>query len=216
VQVREIMTTQVVTVGPDSSAKSAGRLMAERGFAALPVVDAGGAVIGIVAEADVLRGRLQQDPRRHMLREAGPRTVPPLLVRGVMTTPVRTVLVSADVADLAPAFFDEGLRSVPVLDDERLVGIVSRRDALHVLARADDEIGRDVLRVVDSYTGCPGTWSVTVSDGVVELRPVPSSPDEEAVDAETVRTLARTVSGVVTVLLPSEASALDPGTTASA
>jgi CBS domain-containing protein len=46
------------------------------------------------------------------------------------------VLATADVAELAHAFLDEGLRSVPVLDDERLVGIVSRRDALRALARS--------------------------------------------------------------------------------
>ena len=230
------MTTQVTTVGPDSSAKAAGQLMAHRGFAALPVVDADHAVIGIVAEADVLRGRLQQDPRLHLRRDVAPRTLPPLLVRGVMTTHVRTVLATADVADLALAFLDEGLRSVPVLDDERLVGIVSRRDALHLLARSDDDIRHDVRRLVEFYTGRADTWSVTVAEGVVELRPVPSPPpafardaagataarsadkeavDAETVDVETVATLARTVPGVVAVRLPSEASSSDPGTTAS-
>jgi CBS domain-containing protein len=59
-----------------------------------------------------------------------------------MTTAVRSVLATADVAKLALAFLDEGRRSVPVLEDERLVGIVSRRDALRALARSDDEIGR--------------------------------------------------------------------------
>jgi CBS domain-containing protein len=215
VQVEEIMTTQVTTVGPDSSAKSAGQVMADRGFAALPVVDGSGVVIGIVAEADVLRGRLQQDPRLHLRRDNALGTIPPLLVRGVMTTAVRTVLATADVAELAHVFLDEGLRSVPVLDDERLVGIVSRRDALRALARSDDEIERDVRRLVDSYTGNPDAWAVTVTEGVVDLRrpvamtqkaPAADSADEHAaVDAETVGTLARTVPGVVAVRLPPDA-----------
>jgi CBS domain-containing protein len=83
------------------------------------------------------------------------------------------VLATADVAELALAFLDEGRRSVPVLDDERLVGIVSRRDALRALARSDDEIGRDVRRLVDSYTGRADTWPVTVTEGVVDLRRSP-------------------------------------------
>jgi CBS domain-containing protein len=209
------MTTQVVAIGPDSSAKSAGQLMADRGFAALPVVDGSRAVIGIVAEADVLRGRLQQDPRLHLRRDDAHGAIPPLLVSGVMTTAVRTVLAAADVAELAHAFLDEGLRSVPVLDDERLVGIVSRRDALRALARSDDEIGREVRRLVDSYTGRTDAWSVTVTEGVVDLRrpvamppeaPAADSTDEDAtVDAETVGTLARTVPGVVAVRLHPEA-----------
>jgi CBS domain-containing protein len=140
-----------------------------------------------------------------------------------MTTAVGSVLATADVAELALAFLDEGRRSVPVLDDERLVGIVSRRDALRALARSDDEIGRDVRRLVDSYTGRTDTWSVTVTERVVDLRrPVPMPPEapaadaavadiahstdeDAAVDVETVGTLARTVPGVVAVLLHPEA-----------
>lgn len=201
------MTTQVIAVGPDSSAKSAGQVMADRGFAALPVVDGSRAVIGIVAEADVLRGRLQQDPRLHLRRDDAPGAIPPLLVRGVMTTAVRTVLTTADVADLTHLFLDEGLRTLPVLDDERLVGIVSRRDVLRALARPDDEIGRDVRRLVDSYTGRIDAWSVTVTEGVVDLhRPVAMPQEAPAADpadedADTVETLARTVPGVVAVRL---------------
>ena len=196
-QVCEIMTTEVTTVVPDSSAKSAGRVMADRGFAALPVVDGSGAVIGIVAEADVLRNRLPPDPRLHVRRDAGDGRVPPLLVREVMTTAVRTVLATTDVAELAHFFLAEGLRSVPVLDDERLVGMVSRRDVLRALSRSDDEIGRDVRRLVDSYTGGTDAWSVTVTEGVVDFcRP---ADEDAAADVETVRTLARTVPGVVAV-----------------
>jgi CBS-domain-containing membrane protein len=50
--------------------------MADRGFAALPVVDGSRAVIGIVAEADALRGRLQQDPRLHLRRDDAHGAIP--------------------------------------------------------------------------------------------------------------------------------------------
>jgi CBS domain-containing protein len=50
--------------------------MADRGFAALPVVDGSRGVIGIVAEADVLRGRLQQDPRLHLRRDDAHGAIP--------------------------------------------------------------------------------------------------------------------------------------------
>jgi CBS domain-containing protein len=194
VQVREIMTGQVATVGPDTSAKSAAEVMASRGFAALPVVDGTGAVIGIVAEADVLRSRLPQDPRLHLRRDDPAAPIPPLAVGGVMTTKVTTVPATADVADLGHLFLDEGLRSVPVLDEGRLVGIVSRRDVLRTLARSDDDIRREVHRLVDSYTGEADGWTVQVSDGVVSL-----TGADAAVDASAVRTLARTVPGVVAV-----------------
>jgi CBS domain-containing protein len=218
VQVREIMTGSVATVGPDSSAKAAAEVMASRGFAALPVVDDSRAVIGIVAEADVLRSRLPQDPRLHLRRDDVDPPIPPLLVRGVMTTPVRTVPATADVADLAHFFLDEGLRSVPVLDGDRLVGIVSRRDVLKALGRPDDEIGREVRRLVESYTGRADAWTVEVDEGVVSLTepavvPPQVAPPADArnaagadiadtdasVEATAVGTLARTVAGVVAV-----------------
>jgi CBS domain-containing protein len=220
VQVREIMTRQVAAVRPDTSAKYAAEVMAARGFAALPVVDDKRAVIGIVAEADVLRGRLPQDPRLHLRREETGGPVPPLLVGGIMTTRVRTVSVTADVADVARLFIDEQLRSVPVVDGERLVGIVSRRDVLRALIRRDDDIRRDVHRLVEAYTGQFDRWSVEVAEGVVTLsraptsmagRPgdsagqdgdVPEVADEDiAVEVKAVQTLARTVPGVVAVRL---------------
>lgn len=210
-QIQEIMTRQVTAAGPDMSAKSAGRVMAARGFAALPVVDNRRAVIGIIAEADVLRGRLPQDPRLHLRREAVDGPIPPLLVRGVMTTHVRTVLATADVAEVAHAFIDEGLRSVPVVEGERLVGIVSRRDVLRALGRPDDDIARAVRHLLDSYTGRTDAWTVVVTDGVVSLaRPAVVPPvaagadiadEDAAVDVATVQTLARTVPGVVAVRL---------------
>jgi len=57
------MSRQVVTVGPMTSAKYAAEVMARHGYAALPVVDDGGGLVGIVAEADVLRHRVPSDPR---------------------------------------------------------------------------------------------------------------------------------------------------------
>ncbi|WP_164699667.1 HPP family protein [Modestobacter sp. KNN46-3] len=195
-QVRDVMTPEVVTVGPDTSAKYAAEVMAERGFAALPVVGEDGAVIGIVAEADVLRDRLPPDPRLHLRRSPVPDTPPALLVRGVMTTSVRTVPVTADVSDVARLFVDARLRSVPVLDGERLAGIVSRRDLLRPLARPDEEIRADLLRLVESYTQETGSWAVEVAEGVATVRRSRGAPGADG-ERATVETLARTVPGVV-------------------
>jgi len=206
------MTQDVVTVGPDTSAKYAAEVMAERGFAALPVVDDDGAVVGIVAEADVLRDRLPQDPRLHALRESDSRPSPALLVRGVMTSPVRTVPVTADVADVARLFVDARLRSVPVVDGARLAGIASRRDLLRALVRPDQEIRRDVLRLVEAYTEELDRWSVAVSDGVVTVRRRGTAPPDDDGTAEpavlqrAVTSLARTVPGVVDVRVEGLAS----------
>ena len=118
----------------------------------------------MIGEADVLRDRLPSDPRLHLRRdEVATRSVPGRLVRGVMTPDVRSVAPSADVADVARIFIHEHIRSVPVLENGRTVGILSRRDLLHGLVlgmvRADDSIRVDLLRIVEDYTGEPGSWA---------------------------------------------------------
>jgi CBS domain-containing protein len=195
------MTREVVTVGPDTSAKDAAAVMTERGFAALPVVDGGDRLVGIVAEVDVLRDRLPQDPRLHLRRAEDAGTPPPaLLVRAVMTEAVRTVEPGSDLADVARLFVDRRLRSAPVVDGDRLVGIVSRRDLLRALVRPDEEIRRDLLRLVEGYTGELDAWDVTVADGVATVRRTRGEPQGPAgTEQRALEALARTVGGVVGV-----------------
>ena len=200
-QVRDVMTREVVTVGPDTSAKYAAEVMADRGFAALPVVDDDYRLVGIVAEADVLQNRLPSDPRLHLRREEErPEQPPPLLVRGVMTVGVRTVDSGADIADVARLLIDARLRSVPVLEHGRLAGIVSRRDLLAALVRPDADIRHDLLQLVEGYTGDLGCWDVRVTDGVATIgrtRGVPEIPAQG--EERALRSLAHTVAGVVSV-----------------
>ncbi len=198
-QARDVMTLDVVTVGPETSAKYAAELMADGGFAAIPVVDDDLQLVGIVAEADVLRDRLPSDPRLHMRRDdEGTESAPPLLVRGVMTAGVRTVDASADVADVARLFVDERLRSVPVLEQGRLAGIVSRRDVLRALVRTDEVIRRDLLRLVEGYTGELGHWDVEVAEGMASIRRTGGTPEPSPeVERRALQALAHAVAGVV-------------------
>ena len=199
-QVRDVMTREVVTVGPDTSAKHAGEVMADGGYAALPVVTAHGELVGIVAEADVLRDRLPRDPRLHLRRDPDLGGAPPLLVDGVMTEDVRTVPVEADVSDVARLFVDARLRSVPVMDGGRLAGIVSRRDLLRALVRTDARIRTDLEDLVERYTGEPGAWDVRVVEGVATIRRSRGrSMDPPGTEERTLAALARTVGGVVDV-----------------
>jgi len=69
VRIRDVMTRDVLTVGPRDHVKHVGGLLTERGFAAVPVVDDGGRLVGMVAEADILRGRMPADPRLHLRRD---------------------------------------------------------------------------------------------------------------------------------------------------
>jgi CBS domain-containing protein len=206
VQVRDVMTRDVQTVGPGTSAKYAAELMAAHGFAAIPVVDDEDHVVGIVAEADVLRDRLPEDPRLHLRRDGEAAAVPPLLVDGVMTRDVRCVEADADLADVTRLVLEHQLRSAPVVDDDRLVGIVSRRDLLRALVRSDEAIRTDLLVLAERYTGDLGCWDVEVEDGVATIRRTRGEPDGgPAVEERALTALAHTVGGVVgvRVLAPS-------------
>jgi CBS domain-containing protein len=213
VQARDVMTREVVTVGPDTSAKYAAEVMAEHGFAALPVVDGDDRLIGIVAEADVLRDRMPADPRLHLRRDGDMSGPPPsLLVHGVMTPDVRSAEATDDVADVARVFVDERLRSVPVVDRGRLVGIASRRDLLRALVRPDEEIRHELLRLVEGYTGELDSWEVTVTDGLATIRRTRGLPEPTAeVEQQALSALARTVGGVVGVRVHHPADGQAPG-----
>jgi CBS domain-containing protein len=197
------MTREVVTVGPETSAKYAAEIMTERGFAAVPVVDGDYQLVGIIAEADVLADRLPPDPRLHLRRDqADEQERPRLLVREVMTQGVRSVDAAADVSDIARLFVDDRLRSVPVLEQNRLVGIVSRRDLLRVLVRSDEDLRQEVLRLVEDYTGDLGSWDVRVTEGVATIHRTRGAPGISwDVEDRALRTLAHTVAGVISVRL---------------
>lgn len=215
-QARDVMTRDVVTVGPHTSARYAAAVMAERGFAALPVVDDDGELVGIVAEADVLRDRLPRDPRLHLRRDGDTGgEPPPTLVHDVMTTAVRTVDATADVADVARVFVDDRLRSLPVTDGGRLVGIVSRRDVLRTLVRPDADLRHDLLRLVEGYTGDLDAWDVTVEEGIATVQRVRGVPQVSVATEERALTaLARTVGGIVAVTVhpPRHQAPPDAGT----
>ncbi len=203
-QVRDVMTHEVVTVGSATSVKDAAELMVAGGFAALPVVDDRGRVVGIVAEADVLRDRLPEDPLLHVRRAGlGGGTAPPTLVAAVMTREVRSVEPTADLADVARLIVDESLRSVPVIEDQTLVGILSRRDVLRALVRSDESIRSDVVELIERYTGEVGCWDVDVTDGAATIRRTRGVPDGgPVVEERALRTLALTVGGIVAVRVP--------------
>src|SRR6266540_2505544 len=99
---RDIMTSPVVTVRPDTHVKEAAALLAARGFTALPVVDEDDRLIGIVTEADLVRERIPHDPRHLVHADTPPEQLPVRPTVGeVMSSPVTAMGPGTDVADLA-------------------------------------------------------------------------------------------------------------------
>jgi len=146
-KVSEIMTTEVVTVEPETTVNLIARLMASRGVSGMPVVDAG-RVVGIVTEQDlVLRNtRLDPPPFFRFLDAQIPLESPAHFekrlrqmlgtrARDVMTEEVVSVAPDTEVEELARLMVERRVNPVPVIEAGRLVGIVSRADLIRMMAR---------------------------------------------------------------------------------
>ncbi|MEU6641551.1 CBS domain-containing protein [Saccharomonospora sp. NPDC046836] len=184
----QIMTERVVTVSPDTPVKRATKLLAEHGFSALPVLDDDERLVGIVTEADCVRDRVPPDVRTGA--KPGHPT-PPRTVGEVMTSPVTAMSTTADLAELVSALLDNNFRAMPIVDGQKLAGIVTRGDVVRALSRDDATIARDIRRKLLIYGGAD-RWTVHVRDGVATI--VDEYDDET--DRHVATVLAESVPGV--------------------
>ena len=202
---RDIMTRTVVTVMATTGVAEAATLLASHGFTALPVVDDDRTLIGRVTEIDILRDRFPHDPRFYCSDEGGiapPDTrEPAATVGGVMISPAPSVRAGADVVDLVTIMRADGLRSMPVVDGPRLVGIVTRRDLVRTLTRGDLAVAADVRHQLEIYGG-HGRWTVEVDGGSVTI----TDALENDADRHVATVLAEAVRGVTVVHMADEAA----------
>jgi CBS domain-containing protein len=189
----DIMTSPVVTVRTGTPVKEAAALLAARGFTALPVVDADARLVGIVTEADLMRDRIPRDPRDRIHTDT-PRLplTAPSTVGAVMSAPVIAMDAGTDLADLADLLLERRLRSVPIVRGATLVGILTRRDLVRVVGRADTDIAKDVHQRLQTYGG-PHRYQVDVHDGVVIVTDQHDNPTDHHIAV----VLAEAVPGVV-------------------
>ncbi|WP_405577184.1 CBS domain-containing protein [Streptomyces sp. NBC_01092] len=172
----DVMTRDVAAVGRDAAFKDIVLTMQDRNVSALPVVDGGGRVLGVVSEADLLPKEefRDSDPDRYTqlrrlsdLEKAGSVTAGEL-----MTSPALTVTSDTTLAQAARTMARAKVKRLPVVNASgRLEGIVSRADLLKVFLRGDEEIAEEVRREVVDYlfTAPASTVRVEVRDGVVRL-----------------------------------------------
>lgn len=166
---RDIMSKPVVTTTPDTTVKHAADVLAAHRFTALPVVDAGNRLIGIVTEVDLVRNRFPRDARYRNLFEDDRRLLADSsTVDTVMSAPVHAMPRNADVVDVAKIMVERHLRVVPIVDDHRVVGIITRGDLVRLLARPDEQIAADVRHKLARCSG-PTRWTVRVHDGEVVI-----------------------------------------------
>ena len=199
-KVGDVMTRDVVTISTDTPFKRIEQLLNEHHISALPVLDAEGALIGLVSEADLLL-RTESEAEEpgdwsHDARERRTKAQAQTAA-GLMTTPVVDVTPDRPLAAAARLMRKRSVKRLPVVEDGRLVGIVSRADVLKSYLRTDADIRADVVEGVvrGSMWLDPSTFAIEVDDGVVRIR---GEVDRRS-DVDILTTLILGVEGVIDV-----------------
>jgi len=197
-QARDIMTKNVVSVGPDTDIREAAKSLLDHRISAAPVIDQEGSLVGIVSEGDLLRRPETGTGRRHSWwldllaspREKALRYVKEhsRRVGDVMTRKVITVTEDTDLESIADTLEKNRIKRVPVVRDGKVIGIVSRANLMRGLiarkaaapAQADDRaIAANVEASIGEIGNLENYIHVVVSGGVVHLWGAVSSEAEK-------------------------------------
>jgi len=191
---RDVMSHPAMTVHTSTSCTAAAQLLVENGFTAAPVIDDDDRLVGIITEADLMRGRVPPDPRRrdpYQTARYGRR--PPSTVAAAMTTPVESVTPGADIADAARIMLDEHLRCLPIVDGLTVVGVITRRDLLRAIITHDDKaLTADIVNRLAALDR-PDRWNVSVQAGVADI----TDHVDDAEDRTAAERIASSTPGVV-------------------
>jgi CBS-domain-containing membrane protein len=201
-RVKDIMTHKVYSVRTVDPIEAAAQLLADRRITAAPVFDEAGELVGMVSEGDLLWHRVPSDPTAHLRPAPGVDGDRPRTVADVMSGSPLTTWPDADLADAAQTMLEREVRSLPVLENDVLVGIISRRDILRTVIRTDEIVQREVQHRLDEYAGGVQRWTATADDGVVTIE----GDLDDDLERTVVGIMARTVPGVAAVTFPSEAA----------
>ena len=211
----QIMTRQVLSVGPDTPVLEAANVMLQQHISGLPVIDKSGKLVGVVSEGDFIRraeigtgrkrGRWLQfligpgKSAMEFVREQGRR------VSEVMTPEPYTITEDTQLEDIVQLMEKRNIKRLPVLRGDAVVGIVTRSNLLQAVANLvrdvpdptadDDHIRTRVIAAIEKNDWHPYGLSVVVRDGIVHLNGVIT--DERSREASIVA--AENVSGVTTV-----------------
>jgi len=135
--VKEIMQSPVITIRPTATLREAAELMLEHGINGLPVVDDQAYVVGIIGLKDILRAPMPSLARATVSRRTSEADIAKqtdtTTVERVMATTVFSVKEDDPLMMATAIMVNEGLHPLPVLQDGRLVGVVSRADAVRAI-----------------------------------------------------------------------------------
>jgi CBS-domain-containing membrane protein len=209
-KVGSVMSTQVVRAAYGTPFKEVARLLGEHHISGLPVVDDDEKVIGVISETDLMMRQADipdpYDPKRRFrladLTPAARRQAAKAracTAGRLMTEPAVTVHAGDTIVEAARTMAQRRVERLPVLDEEdRLVGIVTRRDLLTVFLRPDDDIRTEVVEeVLSRALWLPAhSIGVSVTEGVVTL----TGHMERRSETEIAVTMTRQIDGVVAVV----------------
>jgi CBS domain-containing protein len=152
VTARDIMTSDVITVSPQTTVKEIAELLTKYGIAGVPVIDDEHRVLGVVTEADLLvRSARPHFPHYIQLLDGfvfleSPkrfdeevRKMIAMTAEEIMTKEVVTCAPDASVEDVATLMVDRNVNRIVVTEDERLVGIVTRADIIKTLRTEEEQ-----------------------------------------------------------------------------
>lgn len=205
--IRDVMTRPVVSVRSDTPLKEVAQLLIDRRISGLPVVDDDGAVLGVVSEADFLikEQGAEAVPHRRLARIFGESSesrswlakLAALTAGEAMTAPAVSVSSHCRIVEAAGIMTARGFNRLPVIEDGRLVGIVTRADLIRAYVRSDDDLANairdDVLMRVLWLD--PAAFTVVVLDGVASI----SGHVERRSIAEMVEQAVAMVPGILNV-----------------
>ena len=186
----QMMSRHVITIGVDAALVDAIKTMLKHGVSALPVVDQAGKLVGILSKSDFLRrAEIGTERKRGRLLTflAGPDKVAfdfkrehGRKVGEIMTPNPVTITEDSPVEEIAQIMESRRVRRLPVLNGDKIVGIVTHSDFLPAIARIvlneqsfaqDDENTRSaVVAAITSTPWTPCGLNVSVRDGIVTLK----------------------------------------------
>jgi len=144
--VKDIMTKDVITVLPEMEIAQAARLLLEKGFNGVPVVDAAGSLVGLLCQSDLVAqqkkfpipslftlmdGVISFTSMKHIEKEV--QKITAMTVADAMTPDPITVGSETSIEELGSIMVDRNFHTVPVVDGGALVGIVGKEDVLRTL-----------------------------------------------------------------------------------
>jgi CBS domain-containing protein len=181
VTVRDVMKPHVMHVAPETPLKDVAQVLIDRRISGVPVVDAQGAVVGVVSEADFLIKEQGVDAVSHrpLSRWFGDSVATKTTLSKLaavtageaMTTPAITIEPTAAISLAAQTMTKRRVNRLPVVDGGKLVGIVTRSDLLRAYVLPDGDIEAtirdDVMRKLLWLD--PALFTIVVRDGIVSV-----------------------------------------------